>query len=206
MSTLPGATERGALLVIDVQHSFADPAHLPWLEPDGAAALAAAVDRTTELVDAFRRGGLPVLWVRLEQRAESPWASSRHLRGIPDEAPWPGDEPCVADTAGVRWFGVEPGPGETVVTKRRYSAFLGTDLAAILTDAQVEWLCVAGLTTECCVLTTTFDGMQLGYRMVVASDAVATYDPRLHDASLRILADNAAWIRSTADLASAVQP
>ncbi|WP_127781717.1 isochorismatase family cysteine hydrolase [Rhodococcus sp. X156] len=202
--TLPGPAAHGALLVIDVQRDFADPAHLGWVDEDGLAAVATAVQRTGELVDAFRAAGVPVVWVRLEQTPDQPWESSRWLRGLTADTPWPAEEPCVQGSAGVEWFELSPAPGETVVSKRGYSAFLGTELDQVLRDAGVQWLCTAGLTTECCVLASTLDAAQLGYRVLVAADAVASYTAAEHGAALGILAAHAARLTSSTELRHAL--
>lgn len=201
---LPGPLAEGALVVIDVQRSFADPAHLPWLDAAALGTVAAAVAATAHLVDVAREHGVPVVWVALEQDPAAPWSTSLWLRGVPADAPWPGaDEPCVAGTAGARWYGVEPAPDETVVRKTRYSGFVGTTLEDELRAAGTTWFVAAGLTTECCVGTTVWDGFQRGFRTVVASDATAAYDAAVHTTTLRALAESAALVATTDALADA---
>lgn len=203
MHPLPGPLGEGALLVVDVQRSFADPAHLPWLDEAGLAAVDAAVTRTAWLVDQARSSGVPVVWVALEQLPDSPWLTSLWLRGL-DEGTWPvPDEPCVLGTPGAEWFRVGPLPGETVVPKRRYSGFLGTGLEAHLRETGVTWVVAAGLTSECCVDGTVRDAFQLGFRAVMTSDATAAYDAETHTHALSVLAQNAAVVATSASVAAA---
>ena len=200
---LPGPLGEGALLVVDVQRSFADPAHLPWLDEAGLAAVDAAVTRTAWLVDQARASGVPVVWVALEQLPDSPWRTSLWLRGL-DEGTWPvPDEPCVLGTPGAEWFRVGPLPGETVVPKRRYSGFLGTGLEAHLRETGVTWVVAAGLTSECCVDGTVRDAFQLGFRTVMTSDATTAYDAQTHTHALSVLAQNAAVVATSASVAAA---
>lgn len=200
---LPGPLHEGALLVVDVQRSFADPAHLPWLDEAGLAAVDAAVTRTAWLVDQARSSGIPVVWVALEQLPDSPWLTSLWLRGL-DEGTWPvPDEPCVLGTPGAEWFRVGPLPGETVVPKRRYSGFLGTGLEAHLRETGVTWVVAAGLTSECCVDGTVRDAFQLGFRAVMTSDATTAYDAQTHTHALSVLAQNAAVVATSASVAAA---
>lgn len=200
---LPGPLGEGALLVVDVQRSFADPAHLPWLDEAGLAAVDAAVTRTAWLVDQARASGVPVVWVALEQLPDSPWLTSLWLRGL-DEGTWPvPDEPCVLGTPGAEWFRVGPLPGETVVPKRRYSGFLGTGLEAHLRETGVTWVVAAGLTSECCVDGTVRDAFQLGFRAVMTSDATTAYDAQTHTHALSVLAQNAAVVATSASVAAA---
>ena len=200
---LPGPLHEGALLVVDVQRSFADPAYLPWLDEAGLAAVDAAVTRTGWLVDQARAAGVPVVWVALEQLPDEPWSTSLWLRGL-DAAAWPeAEEPCVVGTPGAEWFGVAPLAGETVVPKRRYSGFLGTGLEAHLRESGVTWVVAAGLTSECCVDGTVRDAFQLGFRAVMTSDATAAYDAQTHTHALTVLAENAAVVATSASVAAA---
>ncbi|MEP7763064.1 isochorismatase family cysteine hydrolase [Sanguibacter sp. 25GB23B1] len=200
---LPGPLAEAALLVVDVQRSFADPAHLPWLDEAGLAAVEAAVTRTQWLVAQARETGVPVVWVALEQLPDAPWLTSLWLRGL-DTSTWPApDEPCVQGTAGAEWYRVSPRPDETVVAKRRYSGFLGTTLEAHLRSAGVTWVVACGLTSECCVDGTVRDAFQLGFRVVMTADATAAYDPATHAHALSVLADNAAVVASSEAVADA---
>lgn len=201
MSYLPGAVSSGALLVIDIQNSFADPTDLGWVSEDGQAAVVAAVAHAGELVEASRKAGLKVIWVRLVQDPRYPWPASLWLRGI-DPADWPNaDEPCVSGTPGVDFYALQPDPGESVVTKTRYSAFFGTNLDSILAEFEIQWLIVTGLTTECCVQTTIFDAAQLGYKVLLVEDAAAAYEPSVHDAAVATLTMHAAGKITTATAA-----
>lgn len=198
MSALAGTVSVGSLLVIDIQNSFADPATIDWVSPEGRAAVAAAVRNAGALVDASRTAGLKVLWVRLVQDPEHPWAASLWLRGI-DREQWPNaDEPCVAGTPGADFYALQPEPGELIVTKTRYSAFFGTSLDSALTELGVEWLLVAGLTTECCVQTTIFDAIQFGYKVLLVDDAAAAYESSVHDGAVEALTMHAAGKITTA--------
>lgn len=199
----PGPVRECALLVVDVQRDFADPAVLTWLDAADRDRVAAAVRRTSGLVDAARAAGVRVVWVGLGQDPAEPWAASRWLRGLPaDPADDPEEEPCVEGSPGAAWFGVAPAPGEEVVVKRRYSGFHGTGLADTLRSAGTTWVAAAGLTTECCVDATVRDAFQLGFRTVVASDATAAYQEDAHRHALAALGQNAAVV-ATADAVAA---
>jgi len=188
--------DRGAVLVIDVQRSFGDPAHLGdyGLDDDAHEAVAAAVERCADLVALARSAGVPVYWVELATPADEPWRASKWLRTGELDAPIGPDEPCVIGTPGAEWYGVVPADGEPRFGKRGYSGFLGTGLAERLTADGVEWVAVAGLTTECCVAATATDALQLGWPVVLAEDATAAYSAELHAAAVESLALNVAVI------------
>lgn len=183
---------RPALVVVDVQRDFGEPSRIaPYgLDARASVAVDAAIGRIGALVDEARDAGVPVVWVELGSDPSAPWRSSTWLRGGGLDAPMPDDEPCRVGTEGAEWFRTAPAPGETRVVKRGYSGFLGTDLEARLTAAGIGWLTVVGLTTECCVLATAQDAMQLGWPVVVPQDATAAYDVDVHDAALTMIGLN----------------
>jgi nicotinamidase-related amidase len=193
----------GALIVVDVQRSFADLGHLGDYGLDTAAenALAAAIRATAGLVATARAAGVPVVWVELASDPNRLWGASNWLRGKGFDEPMGDDEPCVIGTPGAEWYGVFPAAGELRVAKRHYSGFQGTDLHALLRSLGVVWVAVAGLTTECCIAATVTDAFQLDYPVLVASDATAAYEVRVHENALEILALTAARVVSCDELA-----
>lgn len=192
----PGPREEAALLVVDVQRDFADPALLPWVDAAGRDRVAAAVERVDALVTAARASGVRVVWVRLEQDPDQPWEASLWLRGLLSASvdTLHEREPCLAGTPGADWYHVRPAPNEEVVVKRRYSAFHHTALEPSLRAAGTTWVVVCGMTTDCCVDATVRDGFQLGLRTVVAADATASYALERHRHTLSTLALHAAVV------------
>jgi nicotinamidase-related amidase len=187
---------RPAVIVVDVQRDFADPERLREYGLTDAAftALAAAVQRIGDLVEAARTADVPVFWVELGSDPGQPWRSSRWLRSG-DVAPVEG-EPCVVGTDGADWFGVAPAAGEQRVVKKGYSGFFGTDLAERLRADGIGWVSVCGVTTECCVAATAQDAMQADWPVVVPADATAAYETPLQEAALTALALNVALVAS----------
>lgn len=191
---------RPALVVVDVQHDFADPGRLSGygLTDDALTALDRAVTRVGALVDAARASRVPVVWVELGSDPARPWRASNWLRGGEYDAPMSPEEPCVLGTPGAEWYRMRPAEGEPRVVKRGYSGFLGTDLDARLRAAGSDWLTVVGLTSECCVQATALDAVQLDWPVVVPRDATAAYDLDVNAAALVQLGLNVA-VLSDAD-------
>lgn len=198
----PGPPQQGALLVVDVQRDFAAPEAVARFDSDVRARVRAAVEHVGALVDSARAHGVRLIWARLEQDPDDPWWSSRWLRGLlgADTGTLRAREPCMAGTPGADWYRVAPRRGEEVVTKRRYSAFHGTGLAAMLRASDLTWLAVCGLTTDCCVDATVRDAFQGGWRTVVVSDATATYSFDRHRHTLDVLGLHAAVVIDTRSL------
>ncbi len=191
---------RTALLVIDIQADFA--------AADGAMARSGADMRTIfpavaqarTLVEAARARGV----LRVFTRA----ITAPHLEtGIEREAKERrGDDSpgiCREGTPGAEFVEPRPQAEEVVVTKHRYSAFAGTGLAEKLKGRGIDTLALCGLTTECCIQSSAWDAFERDFHVVIASDAVAAYQPALHQAALQALELNGAMLATTQTLVSA---
>jgi nicotinamidase-related amidase len=80
--------------------------------------------------------------------------------------------------------GLEPVPGETVITKQYASAFFATSLASTLTSLGVDTVLIAGVSTSGCVRASTLDACQHGFIPLVVRDAVGDRHPAPHEANL----------------------
>ena len=101
--------------------------------------------------------------------------------------------------------GLEPAPGEPVISKQYASAYFGTSLAATLTSLSLDTVIIAGLTTSGCIRATAVDTMQHGFVPVVVSDAVGDRDPGPHEANLYDLDAKYAAIATAAEVAGYLQ-
>jgi nicotinamidase-related amidase len=142
--------ENPALLLIDVQRGFDDPA---WGERNNPAAEA----NIARLLTAWRDAGLPVIHIQ-------------HNSVLPGSPLAPGRPGCDFKPE------AEPLPGETRFTKTVNSAFIGTGLEDHLRGAGLEELVVAGLTTDHCVSTSVRMAANLGFTVALVGDATATFD------------------------------
>ncbi|WP_179472836.1 cysteine hydrolase family protein [Mycolicibacterium vinylchloridicum] len=79
---------------------------------------------------------------------------------------------------------VEPrllrGKGELVVTKKRISAFAGSDLPEVLRARDVDHLVLAGIATGGVVLSTIRQAADLDYQLTVLSDLCLDLDEEVH--------------------------
>jgi nicotinamidase-related amidase len=73
-----------------------------------------------------------------------------------------------------------PRQGDILVTKRRVSAFAGSDLDVVLRSLEVDHLVLTGIATSGVVLSTTRQAADLDYRLTIVSDACADADPEVH--------------------------
>lgn len=80
--------------------------------------------------------------------------------------------------------GLEPHPGEIVVTKQYASAFFATSLASTLTALGIDTVLIAGVSTSGCVRASAVDCCQHGFVPAVVREAVGDRAPGPHEASL----------------------
>lgn len=91
-------------------------------------------------------------------------------------------------TEGVAFVpGLGPEPGETVITHRRTSGFVGTDLEGSLISRGIRKLLVGGVATHSAVEATARHASDLGFSVTVLADLCHSADQTMHDAALRSL-------------------
>lgn len=191
--------QRTAVVVIDCQVDFGAPEGEMARRGADMTAPQAALEKVQALVDAARAAGVSVVFVRLITNSAAESAVIREARARQGED---GPELCVEGSHGADFVGPQPQPGETVISKKRYSAFVHTGLAGQLHAQGVDTLVLAGLTTECCVASSAWDGFEQDFHVFIASDACAAYEKELHDQALKALGMSGAVIAPTAQFAA----
>lgn len=146
---------------------------------DGKAPLISAL---TTAITAARAAGIPVIYVVVGFRKGFPEISTGNksfsaLRE--NSAAFPGlEEPIAIDPA------IAPLPGDIVVTKRRVSAFTGSDLEVVLRAVKAQHLVLTGLSTSGVVLSTLREASDKDYQLSVLSDGCGDTDPEVHNVLL----------------------
>ncbi len=82
-----------------------------------------------------------------------------------------------------------PEDESTVIYKRRYPAFFGTDLDLRLRELDIREIYIVGVVTHICVFYTAIYGKLLEYEVSVYKDGVYDFDPGLHEMALSQLKD-----------------
>jgi nicotinamidase-related amidase len=75
---------------------------------------------------------------------------------------------------------IAPQRGDIVVTKKRVSAFAGSDLDMVLRAQQIDHLVISGISTSGVVLSTVRQAADLDFRLSVLSDGCADGDAEVH--------------------------
>lgn len=134
------------------------------------------LDRVAAALAAARAAGLPIVFVRVAFRPGHPEVSPRNRFFAPvrEEGRLIDDERTAIHPA------VAPHEGEIVVTKRRVSAFAGSDLDVVLRAAGIEALVLCGVSTGGVVLSTLRAAADLDFELTVLRDACADADEEVH--------------------------
>jgi nicotinamidase/pyrazinamidase len=175
---MPTYDPRAALVVVDLQNDFADPAGS--LAVRGGEAIVPRVNAA--MWDAMEGGAFIV--------ATQDWhpASTPHF--AKDGGIWPVH--CVAGTWGAELHPAFSPPADAPRVRKGangedgYSGFtmrdpvsgteVPTELDALLRDRAIERVVVCGLATDYCVKATALDAVRLGYAVKLLADGVASVD------------------------------
>lgn len=163
-----------ALLMIDFMKAYTTPG-----APLFAQGVVDAVGHTSELLVVARQAGLPVIHTNILYRAP----------GCADGGIWVKKAPvmmALVPGSPLTEFcdGVEPSPGELVVTKQYASAFFGTSLAPMLHAQGIDTVILAGCSTSGCIRATAVDAVQHAFRTIVVRECVGDRHSGPHEANL----------------------
>ncbi|MFI5801462.1 cysteine hydrolase family protein [Streptomyces sp. NPDC051561] len=182
-----------ALLVMDVQQAIVDIA-----DEDGSGYL----PRLRRAIDGARAADIPVIYVVIGLRPGFPEVGTRNraLAAIAEAGLYVQGEPGTEIHPEVA-----PRPGEVVVTKKRASAFSGSDLDLVLRARGIDRLVLAGIATSAVVLSTLCQANDLDFGLTVLSDGCLDTDAEVHRVLLERLFPQWAdvvtideWLKSTA--------
>jgi nicotinamidase-related amidase len=183
--------EKPVLIVIDMLRDF-----LSGWEQDRKEILFQSIN---ELVDIMRSFSLPVLWVRQEFEPD--------LRDALPEMRAKGIRITIKGTPGCEIVSeLAVAPSDTVIVKKRYSAFFGTTLDEMLTRLEPDAIILAGINTHACIRTTAIDAYQRDWPVILAADGIDSYDREHHAISVRYMKDKIAAVMSNEEIRSAIGP
>jgi nicotinamidase-related amidase len=154
-----------ALIVIDLQKGIVDG---NFIHPIGDI-----IDRTRELIDAFRATHLPVVLVNVAGRA--PGRTEQGARSNPSfQEGWTEFLP-----------GLDQQPSDIVITKRSWGAFATTELEQQLKARGVTQVVVTGVATAGGVEATARQAYEQGFNVTLAIDAMTDICEEAHQYSIR---------------------
>ncbi|MEU4746133.1 isochorismatase family protein, partial [Actinosynnema sp. NPDC023658] len=183
---------RAALLVHDVQRYFLAPyegSPVPEMTANIAALVAAARER-----------GVPVFYTAQPGRQDAAdrglltefWGAG--IGAVIDDDPRAAD--IVTDLA--------PEPGDTVLTKWRYSAFQRSAFSEHLAAAGRDQLLITGVYAHIGCQATAVEAFMRDVRPFLVNDAVADFSRERHDQACEYVAQRCGVVTTTADVLAAL--
>ncbi len=189
---MPLDRDRSALLVIDMQEFFLDPASPSFT--CGGLAIIPVIQR---LIAAFRAHDRPVIYTRhvhhpdhIDSGLMGWWWEGMCLEGSPESEVH---------------HDLTPRPSEKVIFKHRYSAFYNTDLETILRCLRIQDLVITGIMTNMCCESTARDAYYRDYRVFFLADATGSITEEMQVASLLNLAFGFAYVTCADAILDALQ-
>lgn len=179
-----------ALIIIDMQRDFCDPAGYVGAMGYDVTPAAALVPRIVALRAAVRAFGGFVVYTREGHRSDLsdllPQKRFRsRLAGAEIGAPGPLGRLLVRGEPG--WDIVPeltPAPGEPVVDKPGFGAFYATDLERLLATRGIRHLIICGVTTDVCVHSTLREATDRGFEPLLIADCCAATVEANHRAAI----------------------
>lgn len=175
-----------ALVLIDLQKGIVGRGAAPHSPAD-------VVKRSADLANAFRRGTGMVVFVRVLINEVLPLpADNQSMRGTP-----PPDAMEFAPETGVQ-------PSDVIVEKRQWGAFYGTQLDQLLRRRGIKTIVIGGIATNIGVESTAREGLDRGYQMVFAEDAMSSISAEAHEFAIKTVFPLMGRVRSVDDIVKAL--
>lgn len=176
-----------ALIVIDVQNGFVSKGgsyDLLGLDTTNYRAVIATIRK---LIEICRRSGLPIFYTQAVRESSGidlltkthkilPKSREERIKKRPICVRGSWDAEIVDE--------IKPTQADHIVLKRRDSAFHDTEIAVWLRSLSVNTIIFCGIDTSICVETSLRDAFNIGYDVVLISDATASSNQKHYESTL----------------------
>jgi nicotinamidase-related amidase len=198
--------ETTALIVVDMQNDFVRKG-APLEVPNARV----TIENHQKLLKTFRNRPRAVVFTRFIAGPGRTliWNWSAAL-APPTCCCWPGFMRTYDDVQGTRDAAavideLAPLSTELQVDKYNYGAFHRTSLLDSLQAQGVDTVVVTGTVTQICVDETARGAFREGLNAVMVSDAVSSFDQKLHEATLANFAMKFGWVMTTDQIIAALE-
>jgi nicotinamidase-related amidase len=196
-----------ALVAIDMHRGHLDPAVATLPLP--AERCGPVIARAAALFAGLRAIPIPIVHVVTVYRDEAELSANPFWHAIRSDP--------TKKRSGNKAHNLVGSPGTEIIpdlydssdlvvdTKKRYSAFMHTDLDFLLSRRlKADTVILAGINTTSCIFCTAFEATNRDYRVVVASDACDSMDGvEAHNFALRLMANITGWVMTNAEILAA---
>lgn len=163
-----------ALIIIDMQNDFVLPG-----APMCVAGALETVPRIRQVLNWYRAQKSPVFHVHRTYRADGSDVEQNRIAQF-KKRPF-----LLPDTEGSEIVAeLTPLAGEFQILKKRFSAFMQTELDFILRRQNLQRLVICGTQYPVCIRATIFDGLAYGYELSLLTDATSAQTPEIARANI----------------------
>ena len=181
-----------ALLIIDVQNGFVSKGGSYDLLGMDTSRYCQVIPKIKELLDLCRYNTIPVFYTQAVRESSGIDLLTRAHQILPKSR----EERIMKKPICVRgtWDAdivdeVAPMPGDHVVIKRRDSAFHDTEIKVWLSSLGIDTLIFSGIDTSICVESSLRDAFNIGYDVVLISDATISNNKKHYESTIDNIKD-----------------
>jgi ureidoacrylate peracid hydrolase len=205
---------RTAVLVVDMQNSFASKGGMLDLIGLDISGGKGAIAATKKVIDAARAAEIKVVYLLMS------YAPDLSNSGGPDSPHWHKESGLILMRTKPELRGkiltpgtwdeavvdeLKPAPTDIVIRKSRYSGFVGTNLDVVLKTYNTKYLVFTGIATNVCVESTLRDAYFREYWPIIVSDAVNNAGPpETQEGTLWNVEALFGWVTNSEDFVRAV--
>ena len=206
---LKGYNINPALLVIDVQNGFVSKGGSYDLLGMETTNYTKVIPKIRDLIIMCRNAGIPVFFTQAVREASGidvltnthqilPKSREERImkRPICIRGTWDAD---IVDD-------IKPVDTDHIVIKRRDSAFHDTEIGVWLRSIRVDTLIICGIDTSICVETSLRDAFNIGYDIVLVSDATASSNTKHYESTLENVRDYYGIVLELKELFQQLEP
>jgi len=176
-----------ALIVIDVQNGFVSKGGSYDLLKMDTSNYRAVIPVIKELIEISRAAGIPVFYTQAVRESSGIDLLTKTHKILPKsrEERIMRKPICVRGTwdAGIV-DDIKPAARDHIVIKRRDSAFHDTEINVWLKSLGIDTLIFSGIDTSICVETSLREAFNIGYDIILISDATASSNTKHYESTL----------------------
>ena len=187
MIILKEFTINPALLVIDVQNGFVSKGGSYDLLGMETSNYREVIPKICDLIILCKNFSIPIFYTQAVRESSEIDLLTRSHKILPKskEERIKKKPICVRETWDAEIVDeIKPSEGDHVVIKRRDSAFYNTEIGVWLRSLNIDTLIFCGIDTSICVETSLRDAFNIGYDVVLISDATASNNKKHYESTL----------------------
>lgn len=172
-----------ALLVIDIQNDFCSPSGLMASLGKDVSGMDSMIEKIKRLAGVCEVAGVPIFYTQQIYDRSKLTDLQKEQYDLDGKM-----VTCDIRSDGYKLYKLNP-PADRIFPKYTYNVFSNSDLSNELFSRGVKTLIITGVSTQICVETAIRNGFDIGYKIVVPRDLVATTskDPDTQERTLRLI-------------------